>query len=176
MRRRFQVLAVAAVLATLGGLMAVAPAEAAVARCNSNTSTGQIIYSITPPGSFTRYISAKICITYDVDSVRNSTSVFCRTGSGAGCDIRAEVLSAKMQRFNSDGSFEATLSDQYFQASIPGYSSGWGWTGHDNYVGFACTNKGYQARDDDIRVRFGFDGVLRNVGDAWSSRGTLTGC
>ena len=159
------------------GLVAAlpAPAQAAVARCNSNTSTGQIIYQITPPGSFTRYISAKVCLEYDSNSIRNNTKVFCRTAGGNGCDIRAEVLSAKLQVFTAGGSLLQTMSDDYFPAAGSGYSSGWGWQGTDNPE-FACAGLQYQARDDNIRVRFAFDGVLRNVGSAWSSRGTLSGC
>lgn len=172
--RRLRLFGVIAALAVTATLFTVQPAQAAVTRCNSNTTTGVIIYQITPPGSFTRYISAKVCLVYDSNSVRNSTAVYCRTSGGAGCDIRAEVLHAKLDHYNTAGGFLGTVVDQWFPASTSGYSSGWSWLGYDYAPapGWLCTYW-WQANDFDIRVRFGFDGVLRNVGNAFSGKGDV---
>jgi hypothetical protein len=176
MRRPALILALAAML--LGGVqVAQAPqAHAAVALCNADTALGENIAIITPPGSsLQRGIWAKVCVVYDTNSLRNHTSIRCRVWtSGAPCDIRAEVLHAKLDRYRSDGSYAGTLADNWFRPTTPGYKADWAWAGDDITQTGLCGPTAawqYQANDFRVRVRLGANGVLYEVGDVFSKKG-----
>jgi hypothetical protein len=176
MRRPALILALAAML--LGGVqVAHAPqAHASVALCNDNGSLGQLLKIITPTGSsIQRGIWAKVCVVYDFNSLRNHTAIHCRVWpSGTPCDIRAEVLHAKLDRYRSDGVYAGTLADNFFSANEPGYKADWAWAGDDITQTGLCGSTSawqYQANDFSVRVRLGADGVLRDVGNVFSKKG-----
>lgn len=167
----------ALILALLAGLLTAAPAQAATVGCNSNTSTGVVIHTEPPPpgSNITRYISAKVCGVYDTNSVRNATSVHCRTQTGAECSIRAEVLHAKLDQYDVQTlAYVKTWANDWLKASADGgYSANWSWYGTDvrgNSAGFPCVGYAFQANDFNIRVRWGYNGVLEDVGNAFSAK------
>ena len=175
MRRPALILALAAML--LGGVqVAQAPqAHAGVALCNDNGSLGQLLKIITPAGSsIQRGIWAKVCVVYDSNSLQNHTTIHCRVWpSGSPCDIRAEVLHAKLDKYRSDGAYAGTLADNFFSAAnTPGYKADWVWVGDNiTQTGLCSSTTQYQANDFSVRVRLGADGVLRDVGNVYSKKG-----
>lgn len=175
MRKRLALLGIIATLASIFCALAAQPAHAAVALCNNNSPIGAEIYDITPSGSFTRNIYAKNCVEWDDNGVRNNTKISCYTNGGSPCDIRAEVLTARLDRYTpGSGAFSGTMIEDYFPASGSGYSHEWQWQGNER-TGSGAWPCGpwFQANDFNIRVRFGFDGVLRNVGNAYSVKGAV---
>jgi hypothetical protein len=174
MRRPALILALAAML--LGGVqIAQAPqAHAAVALCNDNGSLGQLLTIITPKGSsIQRGIWGKVCVVHDSNSLHNSTAIRCRVWpSGTPCDIRAEVLHGKLDKYRSDGVYAGTLADNWFRAPGSGYGPDWVWSGDNiTQTGLCSSTTQYQANDFSVRVRLGADGVLRDVGDVFSKKG-----
>ena len=178
MRRPALILALAAML--LGGVqVAQAPqAHASVALCNANTAMGEAVAFIRPAGSsIVRGIWVKVCVVYDSNSLRNHTTIRCRVwypNTNAPCDIRAEVLHAKLDRYRSDGVYAGTLADNWFRADTPGYKADWAWSGDDITQTGLCGPTSawqYQANDFGVRVRLGADGVLRDVGNVFSKKG-----
>ena len=177
LRRRIGLALLIAVLSALTTLTVAAPPAAAdTGGCNSDQPIGKYLASITPSGStIRRNIYAKVCLAWNNDTglVHNSTFVLCRTDNLAPCDIRAEVLSAKVDKYNNAGTYTGTLVDEFFPAYQSGYMDRWSWQGTNK----ACSGTGYyQANDFNIRVRLGADGVLYNVGNAFGKKIALPLC
>jgi hypothetical protein len=174
MRRPALILTLAAML--LGGVqVAQAPqAHASVALCNANSELGELLWVVQLPGSsIRRGIWAKVCVVYDSNSLRNHTAIHCRVDpSSTPCDIRAEVLHAKLDKYRSDGVYAGTLADNWFRAAGSDYKADWAWAGDDiTQTGLCSSTTQYQANDFGVRVRFGANGVLYEVRDVFSKKG-----
>lgn len=170
---RIRLLGLLAVAAVLVSLMIASPADArAIAACNGS-GLGFVIDTVRPADGIDRNLWALVCFEYDSSGViHNYTKVSCRWDNQTTlCDMRAEVLHAKLDEYLPDGRWVATRKDNYFGPSCNScwYTSIF-WQG-SNYYGVVCdTTRLYQANDFDIRWRPRVTGDLRNAGNAYSRK------
>jgi hypothetical protein len=156
------------ILAALASVLVAAPAQAATGGCNG-TGLGRVIDSRTPADGIRRNLWALVCYEYDFNSIRNTTYLRCYwDNQTTACNMRAEVLQAKLDRYTSDGTYAGTLANNFFDAGGAGYYTGRAWQGSDILIsGGPCAGGQYQSNDFGVRWRLQVNGVLYDAGNAF---------